>query len=111
MASAKAAGVLMLWDRSTPCSPESAQPPGFLKATSEPVSTRLAKSGFCNTSRWTSRYFVKGSPQGGIISPILANLALDGMQEAIGQAVRRTGDKVNFVRYADDFIVTGATQE
>ncbi len=53
----------------------------------------------------------KGTPQGGIISPILANLALDGLQEAIGQAVRRTGDKVNFVRYADDFIVTGATQE
>src|SRR6266478_6062252 len=53
----------------------------------------------------------KGTPQGGIISPILANLALDGLQEAIRQAVRRTGDKVNFVRYADDFIVTGATQE
>ena len=52
----------------------------------------------------------KGTPQGGIISPILANLALDGMQEAIRQAVRK-GDKVNFVRYADDFIVTGATKE
>jgi RNA-directed DNA polymerase len=53
----------------------------------------------------------KGTPQGGIISPLLANLALDGMQEAIRQAVRRTGDKVNFVRYADDFIVTGANRE
>src|SRR6266446_1120303 len=45
----------------------------------------------------------KGTPQGGIISPILANLALDGMQAAIRQAVRK-GDKVNFVRYADDSI-------
>ena len=52
-----------------------------------------------------------GTPQGGIISPLLANLALDGMQKAIGQAVCRPGDKVNFVRYADDFIVTGATKE
>jgi len=53
----------------------------------------------------------KGTPQGGVISPILANIALDGMQKAISQAVSKTGDKVNFVRYADDFIVTGATQE
>jgi RNA-directed DNA polymerase len=52
-----------------------------------------------------------GTPQGGILSPLLANLTLDGMQAALRQAVRPTGDKVNFVRYADDFIVTGATQE
>jgi RNA-directed DNA polymerase len=53
----------------------------------------------------------KGTPQGGIISPILANLTLDGLEKAIRQAVRKQGDKVNFVRYADDFIVTGATRE
>ncbi len=52
----------------------------------------------------------KGTPQGGLISPILANMTLDGMQEAIRQAVRK-GDKVNFVRYADDSIQTGATKE
>src|SRR6266496_6096707 len=52
-----------------------------------------------------------GTPQGGIISPMLANLALDGMQSAIMQAVHKRSDKVNFVRYADDFIVTGATRE
>ena len=52
-----------------------------------------------------------GTPQGGIISPILANIALDGMQKVARQAARPKGDKVNFVRYADDFIVTGATQE
>jgi RNA-directed DNA polymerase len=52
-----------------------------------------------------------GTPQGGIISPILANIALDGMQKTLRQGVRPKGDKVNFVRYADDFIVTGATQE
>src|SRR5208283_430962 len=51
-----------------------------------------------------------GTPQGGLISPLLANLALDGMEQA-AQAVAQAGDKVNFVRYADDFVVTGATQE
>jgi len=53
----------------------------------------------------------KGTPQGGIISPILANIALDGMQHAIRKAVHKKGDKVNFVRYADDFIVSGANSE
>ncbi len=51
-----------------------------------------------------------GTPQGGLISPLLSNFALDGMQQAI-QAATRRGDKVNFVRYADDFVVTGATRE
>jgi RNA-directed DNA polymerase len=52
-----------------------------------------------------------GTPQGGIISPLLANLTLDGMEQATRQAVPPQGSKVNFVRYADDFVVTGATQE
>jgi len=52
----------------------------------------------------------KGTPQGGLISPLLANLVLDGMERAV-KAVAKPGDKVNFVRYADDFVVTGATQE
>jgi RNA-directed DNA polymerase len=51
-----------------------------------------------------------GTPQGGLISPLLANLALDGMEQAV-KAVARQGDKVNFVRYADDFVVTGANRE
>jgi len=52
----------------------------------------------------------KGTPQGGLISPLLANLALDGMERAV-QAVAKAGDKVNFVRYADDFVVTGANPQ
>jgi RNA-directed DNA polymerase len=52
----------------------------------------------------------KGTPQGGLISPLLANFALDGMERAVKAAAGRR-DKVNFVRYADDFVVTGATQE
>lgn len=48
-----------------------------------------------------------GTPQGGIISPVLANLALDGLERKLRN---RTGT-VNVVRYADDFIVTGKTKE
>ena len=51
-----------------------------------------------------------GTPQGGIISPILANLALDGLEEAVKAGIRK-GDKVHFVRYADDFVVTCASRE
>ena len=52
-----------------------------------------------------------GTPQGGIISPILANMALDGLEDLIRDAVPRRGSKVNLVRYADDFVITAATRE
>lgn len=52
----------------------------------------------------------KGTPQGGIISPTLANMVLDGLQTALREATV-IRDKVNFVRYADDFIVTGISKE
>ena len=51
-----------------------------------------------------------GTPQGGLISPILANLTLDGMEE-VTKAVGRQKDKVHFIRYADDFVVTSASKE
>jgi RNA-directed DNA polymerase len=51
-----------------------------------------------------------GTPQGGIISPILANLALDGLQARIAEVAPK-GGKVCFVRYADDFICTAEDPE
>jgi RNA-directed DNA polymerase len=51
----------------------------------------------------------KGTPQGGIISPTLSNMALDGLEEAVRGAVPRRS-RVNFVRYADDFIITGKSK-
>jgi RNA-directed DNA polymerase len=54
-----------------------------------------------------------GTPQGGTISPVLANLALDGLDTALRKAFPKTRDqgrtKVNLIRYADDFIITGAS--
>ncbi len=52
-----------------------------------------------------------GTPQGGIISPILANMALDGLEDAIRKSVPATGAKANLVRYADDLVATAATRE
>jgi len=51
-----------------------------------------------------------GTPQGGIISPTLANMTLDGMAAVVKRATART-EKVNFVRYADDFVITGASKD
>jgi RNA-directed DNA polymerase len=51
----------------------------------------------------------KGTPQGGIISPILANMTLDGLEKAVHDAVPRRS-RVNFIRYADDFIITGKSK-
>ena len=50
-----------------------------------------------------------GTPQGGIISPLLANMALDGLEAAVNAVVPKRGAKVNLVRYADDLIITGAS--
>ncbi len=49
-----------------------------------------------------------GTPQGGIISPTAANMALDGLQSRL--LGRFKGLSVYLVRYADDFIITGTTR-
>ena len=52
----------------------------------------------------------EGTPQGGVISPTLANMALDGLEALLKKHFKRQ-HKVHFVRYADDFIITGATKQ
>jgi RNA-directed DNA polymerase len=54
----------------------------------------------------------EGTPQGGVISPLLANIALHGMEEKIKQhAATWKGDKtknqksLSLIRYADDFVI------
>lgn len=50
-----------------------------------------------------------GTPQGGVISPLLANIALHGMEQALGINARETSPRM--VRYADDFVVFCHTKE
>ena len=58
----------------------------------------------------------EGTPQGGVISPLLANIALHGMEQRINQAFPKKeiwsrGKRVGYqnpahvIRYADDFVV------
>ncbi len=61
---------------------------------------------------------VEGTPQGGIISPTLANWTLDGMEELLKERYANKYvdkklycPKVNLVRYADDFAVTADRRE
>lgn len=48
-----------------------------------------------------------GTPQGGIISPTIANMVLDGLEEVIQGMAKMRNTNLNFIRYADDFIITG----
>jgi RNA-directed DNA polymerase len=56
-----------------------------------------------------------GTPQGGVCSPVVANLALDGLEKLLKGKFPPTKVKdapqVNVVRYADDFIISGRTKE
>jgi RNA-directed DNA polymerase len=51
----------------------------------------------------------KGAPQGGVISPLLANIAIHGMENYLTNDP--TSKYINIVRYADDFIITCRTKE
>ena len=65
---------------------------------------------------------LSGTPQGGIISPLLANIALHGMEEALnikysrerrrdGSFTYRNRSKYVMVRYADDFVILCKTKK
>ena len=74
------------------------------------------KAGFMERQIWYDSY--SGTPQGGIISPVLANLALDGLEQRLHDhfphEMKRKGRrlylKVNLIRYADDFVITGESK-
>lgn len=54
-----------------------------------------------------------GTPQGGVISPLLANISLHGMEKALGIHYRAGNERIGkcaVVRYADDFVVMCATE-
>ncbi|MGB4053745.1 MAG: reverse transcriptase domain-containing protein, partial [Dysgonamonadaceae bacterium] len=61
----------------------------------------------------------EGTPQGGILSPTLANATLDGMERMLKEWYKNRyigkgkiyRPKVNLIRYADDFVVTAESKE
>ena len=51
----------------------------------------------------------EGTPQGGVVSPLLANIALDGMERELQRAYTISEGKPALIRYADDFVVLHPT--
>jgi RNA-directed DNA polymerase len=70
------------------------------------VIIRWLKAGYMDKHVFHDSPF--GTPQGGVISPLLANIALHGMEECLGINRHKNG-RINspytLIRYADDFIV------
>ena len=84
------------------------------------IMKRFLKSGFV----YKNNLFPTdtGSPQGGAISSLYANMTLDGLEKLIQDKYHRNSignienhyrakTKVNLARYADDFIITANTKE
>lgn len=73
------------------------------------------KAGYMDEFRWHPTE--AGTPQGGVVSPLLANIALHGMEEVLGVQRWKAGAHTRIVsncavvRYADDFVVTCTTKE
>jgi len=80
---------------------------------SKKVLAQWLKAGYMEKKHWYPTH--RGTPQGGIISPVIANMVLDGLEKAINLHARHKPKsnpfKINFVRYADDFVVTGNDSE
>lgn len=72
------------------------------------------QAGIMEENQWKATEV--GTPQGGIISPLLANIALHGMETALGITYTKEGDGYHnrsnrtLVRYADDFVICTKTK-
>lgn len=84
------------------------------------VIVKWLKAGFVDNGVFNETN--EGTPQGGIISPLLANIALHGMEKEIGikyTRVNTTRDGIIYeihgsktlVRYADDFVIMCETKQ
>ncbi len=81
---------------------------------------RWLKAGAVELGAWSAA--TAGTPQGGPLSPLLANIALDGMERLFGAedvrgrhvrpSLRRGANRgVSLIRYADDLVVTAPTRD
>ncbi|MDE2235539.1 MAG: group II intron reverse transcriptase/maturase [Gammaproteobacteria bacterium] len=67
------------------------------------------KAGFVESTRLFP--MGAGTPQGGIISPTLANIALNGLETVVANITDARKFKAHVVRYADDFVVTARSKD
>jgi RNA-directed DNA polymerase len=82
----------------------------------KPILAQWLKAGYLERHRLYPTE--AGTPQGGICSPVLLNMALDGLEAHLRSAFpsqvwngqKQVSPKVNIVRFADDLLITGATQ-
>lgn len=85
--------------------------------TDRQVLRKWLKAGYVERASWFPTEV--GTPQGGIISPTLANMVLDGLERRLMDRIRKRkskglvvyNPKINLIRYADDFVVTGDSAE
>jgi RNA-directed DNA polymerase len=86
----------------------------------KPIINHWLKTKVVSLGQWMAT--IKGTPQGGIISPLLANIALDGMDRLFNgvtrygdyksPAIRIGKDKgITVIRYADDFVALAPSKE
>ncbi len=77
------------------------------------VLTQWLKAGYIDKKQWFPTD--TGTPQGGIASPLIANMVLDGLEDVIMRHAcpkpYRNPNHVHFIRYADDFVVTCNNRE
>ena len=82
------------------------------------IQKQFQKAGFIEKTSLQAT--TRGVPQGGTISPVIANMTLDGLEKAVAKAAddalklvpkpisKKTSTWVHTIRYADDFVITGA---
>nr|YP_009364133.1 hypothetical protein [Hydrodictyon reticulatum]AQU64507.1 hypothetical protein [Hydrodictyon reticulatum] len=81
------------------------------------VIEKWLKAGYCEFPSTDVIETTSGTPQGGVISPLLANIALHGMEKVLGiKTVSTTGHNFgtnvySYVRYADDFVILAESKE
>ena len=56
------------------------------------------------------QYTKSGTPQGGVISPTLMLMTLQGLEQCVKSVCQRS-DKVHVVVYADDFVIIASSKE
>lgn len=72
------------------------------------IMNKWLKAGFIETGKLFLT--TAGAPQGGIISPVMCNMTLDGIANMLKENFSKHKG-IHFIRYADDFIVTGHSKE